>query len=156
MKLVKVKPSFFALCKANGIDEKQLLQTKAGRPCVLIAKLRYKGDIRQFIIPLRSNIPGDTDKKEFFELPPNDKTAEGKYHGVHYNKLFPVSKKYIDQYRYDKSNYLNSIKELIDNNVKIIVNACQEYLTEYESGNRHRFTPDIDGIIEVLDTNDDK
>jgi hypothetical protein len=39
----------------------------------------------------------------------------------------------------------------LDKNAKEIVDACQTYLEQYEKGNRHRFSPDIDGMIRALD-----
>lgn len=44
MNLVKIDDQFFAMCKNAGADpNNQLLHNEAGRPCVLILKLKYKG-----------------------------------------------------------------------------------------------------------------
>ena len=150
MRLVKVKQSFFDLCEQNGA-ESQLLKTKDGRPGVLMVKLNYKGKERDFIVPLRSNIPNKAEEWEFKKLPPNKDTKPGNHHGIHYIKIFPIKKQYIDKYHIDQSSYLQTVKGIIDKSTKEIVDACQNYLKEYENGNKHRFSPDIDAIIDVLD-----
>ena len=43
MNLVKVNSQFFADCVARGTD-KELMFNKDGRPCILIMKLKYKGE----------------------------------------------------------------------------------------------------------------
>ena len=55
MRLVKVKQSFYELIKKNHVDE-EILFNECGRPCVLIMDLEYKGLLRKFVVPLRSNI----------------------------------------------------------------------------------------------------
>ena len=49
--------------------------------------------------------------------------------------------------------YLQSIKTIINDpdNEKEIVDACQNYLIEYENGNKNYYTPNIDLIIEQID-----
>lgn len=56
MKLVKVNNEFYKKCMENGITE-ELMFNEKGRPCVLIVRLKYKNKKREFIVPLRSNIP---------------------------------------------------------------------------------------------------
>lgn len=150
MKLVKVKGRFFELCKENGVEE-QLLKTKQGRPGVLIVKLYYKNKERNFVVPLRSNIPGKADDWEFKKLPPNKDTKPGFHHGVHYIKMFPITKEYIDKYNIDNDRYLLTIDTILNKNTKEIVTSCQKYLTEYEQGIKHKFSTDIDGILKMLD-----
>lgn len=152
MNLVKVKNSFFELCKKNDADKNnQLLYNEAGRPCVLIMKLKYKGQKRDFIVPLKSNITPNTDKNTFFALPPNPRTKPGNFHGIYYIKLFPISKKFVQPYLYKGNDFLTRIVEIINNNDKIIIDACQNYLDEYAIGNCNFYTPDIDAIIDILD-----
>lgn len=150
MKLVKVKQEFFDICEQNGVAE-QLMKTKDGRPGVLILKLTYKGKQRDFIVPLRSNIPSKAEQWEYKKLPPNKDTKPGFHHGIHYIKIHPINKKYIDKYNIDKSSYLLTVKSIIDKNTKEIVEACQQYLNDYEAGKRHKFSVNIDGIIEILE-----
>lgn len=65
--------------------------------------------------------------------------------------LFPITKDYIDKYNIDNSKYLLTVNTILDNSTKEIVDACQAYLEKYEKGEKHKFSPDIDGIIRVLD-----
>ncbi len=51
-----------------------MLFNKSGRPCVLIVKLKYKGEKHQFVVPLRSNIPANVPKDQYFSLPRNSTT----------------------------------------------------------------------------------
>lgn len=149
MQLVTVNKQFFEECKKYGTD-RELLCDKAGRPCVLILSLIYKGNKRTFVVPLRSNISPNAPKQQYFALPPNAMTKPGNRHGVHYIKLFPIHKKYIQPYRISKSTYLKMIKSILDKNEEKIVSACQEYLSEYEGGQGSYMTPDIDGILSWL------
>ena len=151
MKLVKVKYNFFKMCKDAGADtNNQLLHNEAGRPCVLLMKLKYKGKKTDFVVPMKSNITPETDKNTYFPLPPNKRTRSGNFHGVYYVKLFPVTKKYTNPYLYDSDEYLCIVKEILDENEKEIIEACQEYLNSYEKGNKNLYTPDIDAIIDLL------
>ena len=52
MQLVKVKSEFFDECKKRGID-KEILYNEAGRPSVLLVKMKYKGMNRSFVVPIR-------------------------------------------------------------------------------------------------------
>lgn len=149
MHLVKVGEQFYQECKRRGTD-KELLFNKAGRPCVLILKLKYKGHNRKFVVPLRSNIVSSVPKEQYFPLPPNPTTKSGNRHGVHYIKLFPIDSKYIQKYRIDNNDYMLKIKSILDKNEKNIITACQKYLVEYEKGKKNEMTPDIDGILSWL------
>lgn len=153
MKLVKVKKSFYDECKRHGV-EKELLLNEGGRPCVLVVRLPYKGKRRDFVVPLRSNISRAIPKQQYFSLPPNSNTQKGHVHGIHYIKLFPITKNYIDKYAIDKDKHKVMIKSIIDANETKIVNACKQYLLEYENGNRSPYTPNIDGIIMMLEENE--
>ena len=149
MKIVKVTNQFYADCKAHGTD-KELLFNKNGRPCVLIVQLMYRGKRQKFVVPIRSNIAANTPKNQYFPLPPNASTKTGNRHGIHYIKLFPIDSKYIQKYRIENNLFWMQIKSILDKNEKEIISACQEYLIEYEKGNGHSMSPDIDGIISWL------
>lgn len=153
MQIVKVSNQFFIECKQNGMD-KELLFNKSGRPCVLIVHLKYKEKRQRFVVPLRSNIVANTPKEQYFSLPPNAVTKAGNRHGVHYIKLFPIESKYVQQYRIQNNSFMYQIKEILDKNEKIIIEACQNYLTEYEQGKGHPMSPDIDGILSWLKSTD--
>ena len=47
------------------------------------------------------------------------------------------------------------VKKIIDNNESNIIQSCQTYLKQCESGNKHFMTPDIDGIIDMLNADKD-
>lgn len=149
MKLVKVKKQFFDLCRQNNVDE-ELLENKDGRPCVLIVKLKYKNQIRPFIVPLRSNLSPTTPNWQYLGLPPNSATKPNHKHAIHYIKLFPIKKEFIDSYERDKEPYYTMLLKIIDKNEKKIIDACQNYLEKYEMGEKHCMTPDIDGIINKI------
>lgn len=153
MNLVKVHKDFFAACKNAGADpDNQLLYNEAGRPCVLLIRLKYKEKNRDFVVPLKSNIVPNTDNKTFFALPPNSRTRLGNYHGIYYVKLFPIDRKYIQPYLTEGNTYMQGIKTIIDNpiNEREIIDACQNYLIEYENEKKNYYTPNIDLIIEKV------
>lgn len=150
IKLVKVKSSFYDLCKQNAVNE-ELLFNEKGRPCVLLVKLKYKNTLRQFVVPMRSNISPSTPSSQYFPLPPNPKTKPNHRHGLHYTKLFPIVSEYVTPYYVDKSKYHLTILNILNKNEKKIVQECQSYLFDCENGKRHFTTPNIDGILSVLD-----
>lgn len=149
MKLVKVSPGFYSLAALNHVDE-EIMFNEAGRPCVLLINLNYKGNLRKFVVPLRSNISSKAPKEQYFSLPPNKSTRPGCHHGVHYIKLFPIEDKYIDKYRVG-GEFDKLILDILSDNQDEIISACQKYLNECEKGNKHVMTPNIDGILRVLD-----
>lgn len=149
MQLVTIGKDFFIKCKEYG-TEKELLYNKQGRPCVLLVNLIYKEQKRIFVVPLRSNIAKSVPQNQYFPLPPNASTLPTRRHGIHYIKLFPMDKKYIHPYKISQSAYLIMLKNILDKNESKIVNACQNYLKEYEEGRGSLMTPDIDGILSWL------
>ncbi len=150
MRLVKVTEEFYTKCKLNDTAQ-ELMENEMGRPCVLLLNLEYRGIKREFVVPLRSNISGTAPKWQYLSLPPNAKTKPGKRHGVHYIKLFPISDAYINKYVIDGDDFLIKINDILHRKQNDIVEACQNYLVECESGNIHSMTPNIDGIISWLD-----
>lgn len=129
-------------------EDDQVLQ-KHTRPCVLIVRLKYKGEFHTFAVPLRSNIPSFVPKSQFFALPPRSTTKPGHRHGIHYIKMFPVDDRYA--YRFNMSGkYQTTVKSLIDNNESKIVSECQAYLTAYENGLRPNYCTDIDFLLARL------
>lgn len=150
MKLVKVRQSFYTLCKVNAVDE-ELMLNEDGRPCVLVIQLKYRGKLRDFVVPLRSNISPKTPKSQFKALPPNPKTKPTYFHGVHYIKIFPIDKDFIDKYHVENDKYYATILKILDKEEPSIIKKCQEYLINIENGEKHLMTPNIDGILNVLD-----
>ncbi|NLZ81337.1 MAG: hypothetical protein GX913_05990 [Clostridiales bacterium] len=151
MNLVKVKQSFYKLCEQNKVND-ELMLNEDGRPCVLIIQLKFKGKLRDFVVPLRSNISPKTPKKQFMGLPPNPKTKQKHFHGIHYIKIFPIDKAYIDKYNVDGDSYYATILAILNREEPNIISDCQNYLLEIENGKKHFMTPNIDGILNVIDT----
>ena len=149
MRIVKVTGEYYKQCKNHGTDQ-ELLANEAGRPCVLLINLEYKGKKEKFVVPFRSNISSSTPSSQFFSLPPNKNTKKNRSHGVHYIKLFPVTNRFINKYLIDNDEYWAMIKSIVDENEKEIVTSCQNYLDECAKGNKHFMTPDIDGILSWL------
>ncbi len=145
MKLVSINNSL--LLKYSGDSE--VLQ-KSTRPYVLVIRLKYKNTDYDFAVPIRSNIPASAPKNQYFALPPRPQTKPKNRHGLHYIKMFPVSKKYLVRYRTDGNIFATLIKNIIDKNSKQIVAECQRYLDLYSKGIKPQYSTDIDYLIEQL------
>lgn len=149
--------------KLVAIDEKLIKKYTAdpevlhknGRPYVLVIRLKYKGRNHDFAIPLRSNIPASSPKNEYFALPPRPTTKPKNRHGLHYIKMFPVEKKYLNKYRTEGNDYAELIQNIIDKNSKQIITECQNYLFEYENDNKSEYSTNIDMLLKILKENDD-
>lgn len=145
MKIVTINKKL--LTKFSGDPE--ILQ-KSGRPCVLVIRLKYKGRNQDFAVPLRSNISASTPKEQYFPLPPRPSTKPRNRHGLHYIKMFPVTRQYLIKYRTQGNALSITIQTVIDKNEKRIVQACQSYLSQYEAGNYPPFSTDIDYLLSQL------
>lgn len=146
MKLVSIHS---ALLSAYS-DDSEVMQ-KSDRPYVLVIRMKYKGINRDFAVPIRSNIPASAPKEQYFALPPRPTTRPKNRHGIHYIKMFPVSKKYLVRYRTEGNTFATLIQSIIDKNAKEIIDNCQKYLDDYANGIRPAFSTDIDLLIEKLD-----
>lgn len=124
--------------------------TKAGRPCALIVRLRYKGNKYDFAVPFRSNIPAGTPKNYYFPLPPRPSTRPHNRHGLHYIKMFPVTKNYLVRYRTKGNASAILYKSIIEKNTKQIVAQCQTYLDNYANGFRPQYSTNLDYLLSVL------
>lgn len=145
MKLVSINSALFEKYK----EDPEIL-TKSGRPYVLVIRLKYKGAKHDFAVPIRSNIPAAAPKNQYFALPPRPTTRPKNRHGIHYIKMFPVTKKYMIRYRTAGNSFAMLIKSIIDRNTKRIVNDCQAYLDSYSSGNKPQFSTDIDYLLSQI------
>lgn len=154
MKLVKVNQAFYDLCEKNNVDA-ELMKNEAGRPCVLLVQLLYKGIMRDFVVPLRSNISSTAPKEQFLSLPPNPNTKPKHKHGVHYIKLFPIDKIFVDKY-HTSGTYYDKVLSILERKESIIIENIKSYLSECENGNKHPMTPNIDGIINMINTLNNK
>lgn len=146
MKIVSIKKEILQ----KYYEDPEVLK-KSGRPYVLVLRLKYKGHNHNFAIPIRSNIPASTPKAQYFPLPPRPATRPKNRHGLHYIKMFPINKNYLERYRTKGNSFATMINNIIEKNKKEIINACQQYLNDYENGIHPDFSTDIDLLIEILD-----
>lgn len=144
MKICSIKREFYDM-----FDEDVELEKNEKRPCLIIIKLEYKGGKCDFAIPFRSNISGGATRKEYFPLPPRKTTKKGRKHGLHYVKMFPITKRYINKYYDNNKDNENDIKK-IEKNYKRIINEAQEYLNNYEKGTRYNYCTNIDLILNKI------
>ncbi len=145
MKLVTIRADLLSL---YGKD-KEVLQ-KSGRPYVVVLRLKYKERNHDFAVPIRSNIPAAAPKEQYFALPPRPTTRPRNRHGLHYIKMFPITKEYQVRYRIDGNEFATLIQQIIDKNTKQIVLECQRYLDDYAAGKHPQFSTDIDFLLTVL------
>lgn len=145
MKLVTIRADLLSLYE----KDKEVLQ-KSGRPYVVVLRLKYKERNYDFAVPIRSNIPAAAPKEQYFALPPRPTTRPRNRHGLHYIKMFPITKKYQVRYRTDGNEFATLIQQIIDKNAKRIVLECQQYLDDYAAGKHPQFSTDIDFLLSVL------
>ncbi len=134
-----------------GVEGDRELMLKHNRPCIVVVRLRFRGKRRDFAVPLRSNIAPNVPKDQYFALPPRPTTRPGCRHGIHYIKMFPITKAYQRRFRTEGSAYYETLQRIIDGNTKRIVSECQAYLDRYEREGRPRFAGDIDRIVGLLE-----
>lgn len=130
-------------------EDKELLHN-AKRPCVVVVKLKYKERNYDFAVPIRSNIPAATPKNHYFALPTRPTTRPKNRHGLHYAKMFPIEKSYLQKYHTEGNIAATMYKAIIDKNTSDIVAACQKYLNDYEAGDHLQFSTDIDYLTQQL------
>ena len=145
MKLVTINNSL--LLKYSGDPE--VLQ-KSTRPYVLVIRLKYRDTNYDFAVPIRSNIPASAPKDQYFSLPPRPQTRPKNRHGLHYIKMFPLTKQYLVRYRTEGNSFATLIQNIINKNSKQLVDECQRYLNLYSQGTRPNYSTDIDYLIEQL------
>lgn len=149
MKIVSIDTELFK--KYKGDPE---VLTKSKRPYVLVIRLKYKEHHYDFAIPIRSNIPASAPKNQYFALPPRSTTRPKNRHGLHYIKMFPVTKQYFRRYRTEGNPFAILIQKIIDKNTKVIVDNCQTYLDSYAKGQHPQYATDIDFLLSQLFSND--
>ena len=94
------------------------LMLKHNRPCIVVVRLRFRGKRRDFAVPLRSNIAPNVPKDQYFALPPRPTTRPGCRHGIHYIKMFPITKAYQRRFRTEGSAYYETLQRIINGNTK--------------------------------------
>ena len=145
MKLVTIRTDLLELYE----QDKEVLK-KSGRPYVVVLRLKYKEQNYDFAVPVRSNIPAAAPKEQYFALPPRPTTRPGNRHGLHYIKMFPITKDYQVRYRTEGNKFATLVQQIVDRNTKQIVSDCQHYLDDYAAGYRPPFSTDIDFLLSLL------
>lgn len=146
MKIASISQDFFDLVEGD-----RELMLKHNLPCIVVVRLRFRGKRRDFAVPLHSNIAPNVPKDQYFALPSRPTTRPGCRHGIHYIKMFPITKSYQRRFRTEGSAYYETLQRIIDGNIKRIVSECQAYLDRYEREGRPRFAVDIDRIVGLLE-----
>jgi hypothetical protein len=143
-----ISDDFFKLCS----NDSELMNNTNRRPHIIILKLKYKSKKYDFAIPLRSNISKKVPKNQYFSLPPRSSTREKNRHGLHYIKMFPIKRIYLQKFHIDNDNYYLMLQKIIKKDQKIIINDAQLYLDEYSNNMipKSEFSTDIDYIISKL------
>ena len=119
------------------------------RPCLLILSLVYKGKRMRFAVPLRSNISANSPRDEYFRLPNTSRTRPRNHAGLHFIKMFPVTKQSYDGYSIRTQSTRRTYMS-IQSNMSDITKAAQDYLIRYENGQCSQYAVDIDAIIEQV------
>lgn len=145
MKLVTIRTDLLELYE----QDKEVLK-KSGRPYVMVLRLKYREQSHDFAVPIRSNIPSTAPKDQYFALPPRPSTRPGNRHGLHYIKMFPITKEYQVYYRTEGNRFATLVQQIVDKNTKRIVSDCQRYLDDYAAGKRPAYSTDIDLLLELL------
>ncbi len=146
MKLVTVSEE---LLKKYREQDSEVLQEN-DRPYMLLVKLKYHGKRVDFAIPLRSNIPPGAPRKQYFPLPNRSTTREYCHHGIHYIKMIPIKKQYIQRFHTDGDIFSTLIAAYIEKHEKDVVKQCQAYLDAYQAFERQEFCTDIDRLLEIM------
>ena len=151
MRLVTIKAEKL---KKYTVDSEMM--HNARRPSVLIAKLKYKGRNYTFAVPIRSNIAPSAPKGSYFPLPTRFTTKDNHRHGIHYVKMFPVTKDMVEVCHTENNMFASIIKATIDKSEKRIIKECQEYLNNYEDGRVLKYATNIDKLLGVLQENSEE
>lgn len=147
MKFVTISQSFLNMCS----EDIEILKKSNRRPHVLVLSLMYKGRRRDFAIPLRSNIPPGAPKNQYYSLPPRKTTKPNHRHGLHYIKMFPVKRCYLEKFWTGESGEYVLYQTIISKNRNQIIRDCQKYLYDYEHGKRPAYSVDIDYVLSKLE-----
>lgn len=152
IKVVTIKQAFYKLFEKNNEIMQKIGQEAKDRPCLILVKMKYKGNIHTFAIPFRSNI-GNAPRSTYFPLPKRSTTRDGRKHGLHYSKMFPISDTYLIPYRMGGDFQEELVMAHIEKNIKQIFTEASSYLKNYEEGKRELFCVDIDDVLKKLKDN---
>lgn len=130
MRLVTIDASLFELYK----EDPEILD-KIKRPYVLVLRLKYRGIPCDFAVPLRSNISASAPKNQYFPLPTRATTRSQRRHGLHYIKMFPVTKAYFRRYRTEGNAYAVGLSNIC---YTILQEIIQSIFWRFPSQRPHR------------------
>lgn len=147
MKLTKISRRFFDLCSFDP----EVMQ-KEKRPYLLVLKLRYNGQRQDFAMPLRSNLPNYVPKELYYTLPPRNNTKKNHVHCIHFIKMFPIKREFLQKYHPDEEHEF--IYKFIEKNKKDIINSAQRYLDNYQKGNIPDYSTQIHNIYLAINVPD--
>ncbi|PXX78107.1 hypothetical protein [Dielma fastidiosa] len=146
IKVVTIKQSFYELFSENHEIMRIMGQEAKDRPCLILLKMKYKGNLHTFAIPFRSNI-GNAPSNTYFPLPKRAKTKDRRKHGLHYSKMFPITEKYMLAYHMGGDFQEELVMAYIERNIKQIYSEAAQYLKNYETGQHELFCVDIDDVL---------
>ena len=149
IKVVSISQKFYELFTGEDEIMRKLGEDTKDRPCLILLKLKYNGCMHTFAIPFRSNI-GNAPKETYFPLPKRKKTREGRSHGLHYTKMFPITDTYFISYNMGGDFEEELVMAFVEKNIKKIVLGAKTYLSEYEKGNKPLYHVDIDKVLKKI------
>ncbi|MEG0092664.1 MAG: hypothetical protein RR945_01275 [Erysipelotrichaceae bacterium] len=149
IKVVTIRQSFYKLFSEEDEIMQKIGQEAKERPCLILVKMKYKGIKYTFAIPFRSNI-GNAPKETYFPLPNRTTTRDGRKHGLHYSKMFPIIENYLMRYEMGGDFQEELVLAHIEKNIKQIFTEASDYLKKYEEGRRELFCVDIDSVLDEL------
>ncbi|MCA0757888.1 hypothetical protein KP806_22770 [Paenibacillus sp. N4] len=147
MKLTSISDRFFQTFRPL---DPEILEKDDNRPYLIILRLKYKGKRHDFAIPFRSNIASYIPKEQYFPLPPRPTTRTSRIHGLHYVKMFPIKKPFLEKFHTMGDPYYITISDIIKRNLKEIIGQAQAYLDRYQAGQSMSMSTNIELIYNVL------
>lgn len=147
MKLTSISDRFFeTFCPLDP----EILDKDNNRPYLIILRLKYKGNRHDFAIPFRSIIANYIPRDQYFPLPLRPTTRSNRIHGLHYIKMFPIKKSFLEKFHTKGDPYYTTISDIIKRNLNDIIGQAQAYLDRYESGQRISMGTNIELIYSAL------
>lgn len=144
MRVVAIKDEFFKKFK---YEKEILFNHNEQRPYCVVVSLKYKNHKLDFAIPFRTNINNYIDSNLYYKLPRKKSTKNNNVHGIHFEKMFPVNKKYYLKYNSKDPIFLKCLG-ILNKNKKEIVKIAQNFLDLYYE--KSKYSVDIDRMIKEL------
>lgn len=145
MKFKLIRKDYYS--KLSNFDPSNFLLESGRRPHCIILNLKFRDNNYNFAIPFRSNINSNVPKHTYFSLPTRYSTKSHRIHGLHFIKMFPVHNFFLDKISIS-TDFMNQIR-YIEKHKNEVQELAQNYLFNYENGNREMFCLDLDGILNI-------